>query len=109
MSRRFYVVLTTFGSRIEADSFADNVVSRRLAACVNVFGPVVSTYRWQGKMEKSEEFLALTKTSDTCVKELVAELKRIHSYELPEVTVLDVSGSREYVEWVVRETRREEP
>jgi len=43
------------------------------------------------------------------VEELVAELKRVHSYELPEVTVLKVSGSMEYVAWVMRETRREAP
>ncbi|MDH5704333.1 MAG: divalent-cation tolerance protein CutA [Aigarchaeota archaeon] len=88
MSGKFCVILTTFGSRIEADSFAGNVVSRRLAACVNIFGPMVSTYWWKGRREKSEEFLALAKTSETRVEELVAELKRMHSYELPEVTVL---------------------
>lgn len=108
VSSKFCVILTAFGSRIEADSFAVKVVSRRLAACVNVFGPMVSTYWWKGKREKSEEFLALAKTSETRVEELVAELKRMHSYDLPEVTVLNVSGSREYVEWVARETRTEE-
>lgn len=108
MSSKFCVILTTFGSRIEADSFAVKAVSRRLAACVNVVGPMVSTYWWKGRREKSEEFLALAKTSETRVEELVTELKRMHSYDLPEVTVLNVSGSREYVEWVTRETRTEE-
>ncbi len=108
VSSKFCVILTTFGSRIEADSFAVKAVSRRLAACVNVIGPMVSTYWWKGRREKSEEFLALAKTSETRVEELVTELKHMHSYDLPEVTVLNVSGSREYVEWVTRETRTEE-
>jgi len=109
VSSEFYMILTAFRSRAEAGLFAENVVSRRLAACVNVFGPVVSTYWWLGKREKTEEFLALVKTSETRVEELVTELKRVHSYELPEVTVFKVSGSMEYVAWVMRETRREAP
>lgn len=109
VSSEFCVVFTTFESKAEADLFAENAVSRRLAACVNVVGPVASTYWWRGVREKTEEFLALAKTSETRVQELVAELKRDHSYELPEVTVLKVSGSREYVDWVMQETQREEP
>ncbi len=109
MSSEFCVVFTAFGSKAEADLFAENVVSRRLAACVNIVGPVASTYWWRGVREKTEEFLALAKTSETRAQELVAELKRTHSYELPEATVLKVSGSREYVDWVMQETQREEP
>jgi len=109
VSNEFCMIMTAFGNRGEADLFAENVVSRRLAACVNILGPVASTYWWLGKREMTEEFLALVKTSETSVEELVAELKRVHSYELPEVTVLKVSGSMEYVAWVMRETRREAP
>lgn len=109
MFNQFYVVLTSFGSRDEADLFAETAVSQRLAACVNVLGPAVSTYRWRGEREKAEEFLALAKTSEASLEELVSVLKRVHSYELPEVTVLKVSGSAEYVGWVTRETRTEEP
>ncbi len=95
------IALTTAGSKQEADRLALEFVERRLAACVNVVGPIQSSYRWQGKVESAEEFLLLIKTTAQQVDALQRAIRELHSYELPEFIVLSVDeGSREYLAWI---------
>src|SRR4051794_41809983 len=56
-------VLTTVGSEEEAGSIASLLVERRLAACVQVVGPIVSRYRWEGEVEEGREWQWLGKTA----------------------------------------------
>jgi periplasmic divalent cation tolerance protein len=99
---RHVVVLVTCGSRREAAKIARRVVERRLAACVNVLQvPVLSLYRWKGKVERAREFLLLMKTSRSRLSALRAEVERLHSYDLPEFIALPiVSGSPRYLAWL---------
>jgi len=96
------VVLVTCGSMKEARRIAGGVVRKRLAACVNVgTAPVQSVYWWKGKVETGKEFLLVMKTTAGRLSGLEKEVKRLHSYEVPEFLVLEVAaGSREYLRWV---------
>jgi periplasmic divalent cation tolerance protein len=96
------VVLVTCGSVIEARRIATRVVRKRLAACVNVvLGPVQSIYRWKGKVQSAREVLMVIKTSGKRLAELEKEVKRWHSYDVPEFVVIAVAaGSREYLAWL---------
>ena len=101
-SGKYLVVLVTCGSRREAQRIAREIVTRRLAACVNLLEmPVESVYRWKGKVEKAREFLLLIKTSARRLVELEATVKRLHSYEVPEFIALPiVAGSPAYLRWL---------
>jgi periplasmic divalent cation tolerance protein len=96
------IVLVTCGSIVEARRIATAVVRKRLAACVNiVLGPVQSVYRWKGKVQSAREVLMVIKTNRKRLKELEREVKRLHSYDVPEFIVVPISaGSREYLAWV---------
>ena len=95
------VVLTTTGSKAEAQKIACALVERKLAACVNIVGPIESVYRWKGAVESAEEFLCVVKTTAAAVERVSAAIKELHSYELPECGVLTIEGgSEEYLGWV---------
>jgi periplasmic divalent cation tolerance protein len=100
--RQSRIVLITCGSILEARRIASKVVRKRLAACANiVLGPVQSIYRWKGRVQGAREVLMLLKTSANRLDELEREVKRLHSYEVPELIALPVSaGSREYLAWL---------
>jgi len=87
--------------RAGADSLARSLVEAGLAACVQVLGPVLSTYRWQDKVERAEEWLCLIKTSAGRYDALIRAIERIHPYEVPEIVKLDITGgSEKYLEWL---------
>ena len=99
------VVLSTAGSRDEAERLAAALVGERLAACVNLITPIVSIYRWQGAIERGEETLLVIKTRRRLVPALIARLETLHSYDVPEAIVLPIeSGSRSYLGWLMAET-----
>jgi periplasmic divalent cation tolerance protein len=100
------VVLVTCGSRSEARRIGNAVVKKRLAACVNVLGRVESIYRWKGKVETAVEMLLVMKTTEKRLAELEKEVKRQHSYDVPEFVVVPVAaGSREYLSWLEESVR----
>ena len=95
------IVLTTTGSKAEAQKIARELVERRLAACVNIVGPIESVYRWKGAVESAEEFLCVVKTTAAAVERVSAVIKELHSYELPECVVLPIEGgSGGYLKWI---------
>src|SRR5712692_8813626 len=96
------VVLVMCGTLTEGRRIARRVVSKRLAACVNiVLSPAESYYTWKGKLEKAREYLVIIKTISARLAELESEVMRLHSYDVPEFIVLPiVSGSRAYLGWL---------
>ena len=89
-----------------ADELARALVEERLAACVNVHGPMMSTYRWKGKVERDAERQLVIKTTRDRVPALDARIRELHPYELPEFIVIGVEeGSDAYVRWIEDETR----
>lgn len=102
------VVLVTCGSKEEAEGIARALVKDHLAACVNVLqAPVRSIYRWKGKLESAKEFLLLIKTSRRRFGAVQAAVRRLHSYDLPEIIALPVGrGSKGYLDWISESVRR---
>ncbi len=96
------VVLVTCGTAKEANAIARRLVEARLAACVNVLdAPVRSIYRWKEKLETARERLLLIKTSRKLLPKVEAEVRKLHSYELPEVIALPIeAGSLGYLSWM---------
>lgn len=96
------IVLVTCGSRKEARKIARALVGQRLAACVSeIRVPVASTYRWKGKVESANEFLLLIKTSKKRFTAVWDAVRRLHSYEVPEIIALPITaGSHEYLDWI---------
>ena len=95
------LVLTTSGSQEEARKIARALVERRLAACVNLLGPMESVYRWKGEVETAGEWLLIIKTSAEAIERVRKTIKELHSYELPECIELPIEGgSAEYLQWI---------
>jgi periplasmic divalent cation tolerance protein len=98
---RYRMVLVTCASIAEARRVAQHAVEQKLAACANIVPWVDSIYRWKGKVERAREALVLMKTTAARLRGLEREVKRLHSYDVPEFVVLPiVAGSREYLAWV---------
>jgi periplasmic divalent cation tolerance protein len=95
------VVLSTAKDAEEAARLARTLVQERLAACVTVIPGVVSTYRWEGRVETAPEQLLLIKTLAAAAPRLTRRLSELHSYEVPEILVLPVAaGHTAYLEWI---------
>jgi periplasmic divalent cation tolerance protein len=96
------VVLVTCGSAKEARKIARAVVEQRLAACANIVtSPVQSIYRWKGRVESAKELLLIIKTTQSRFAKLKAEVKRLHSYEVPEIIALPIArGAADYLTWI---------
>jgi periplasmic divalent cation tolerance protein len=102
------IVLTTVGVLEKAELIASALVERRLAACVNIIGPIRSVYRWKGAIEREQEYLLLIKTTAERATELVAAFAELHGYELPEHVELAVEGgSFAYLEWLGAQVARD--
>jgi periplasmic divalent cation tolerance protein len=96
------LIVTTAGSRDEAEHIARALVDERLAACVSIIPGLTSIYRWQGKVEAAPEFLLLIKTTAANLTPLEEAVRRLHSYEVPEFLVLTPeSASKPYLEWLL--------
>lgn len=99
-------VETTTDSRDEASTLAKSVVQARLVACAQITGPITSTYWWDDQVEQDEEWLLVMKTDADRLDALTAHLNERHSYDVPEVVAVPVTGgSSAYLSWVTAETR----
>ncbi len=95
------IVLTTAPADDRAEQWARQLVDERLAACVNIYPPMVSVYRWKGQVQRDTERQMIIKTTRDRLAALEARVQALHSYELPEFIVVAVgSGSDRYVSWV---------
>ena len=93
-------VYTTLPTLSAAQTLAAAIVEQRLAACVQITGPVCSIYRWKGSVNQDQEYVLRCKTVDTELANLTEYLKSNHPYELPEIIWSTVQASPEYAEWV---------
>jgi periplasmic divalent cation tolerance protein len=100
-----YQVSTTVESEASAADLAAALVDERLAACVQVIGPVRSTYRWKGAVERASEWLCVAKTAEPRLAAVLARIRALHPYEQPEIvaTAID-AGDLGYLEWIRQET-----
>ena len=95
------VVVTTVGTEEQAKNIAGELVSRRLAACVNILLVACSVYRWKGKVCEDSEFLLVIKTLDAEFPRVEEAIKDLHEYELPEILSFGVGrGSEAFLAWI---------
>jgi len=95
------VVLMTAASAEEANRIAELLMSKRLAACVQILPEMKSIYVWKGEVARDQEILLLAKTARAKFAELDSEVRAIHSYETPEIIALSIAeGSESYLKWL---------
>lgn len=97
-------ITTTTGDHSTAQRIATELVDRKLAACVQISGPITSTYCWKGKVETTEEWICTAKT----VKEHFAAIEiligELHPYDTPELIGTPIShASAAYEKWLRNE------
>ena len=106
----FIQTITTTSRRDVARRIARALVDLRLAACVQIVGPIESIYRWQGRIETAREWLCLIKTTRARFREVAAAIEALHPYDTPEIVALPITvGSQRYLEWLAASVRRESP
>ena len=93
-------ITSTFASREEAEACGRRLVESRLAACVQVEGPITSLYRWRNAVETAVEWRCACKTTGEREHECVAAIVAAHGYETPQVAVARLTGSPAYVAWI---------
>lgn len=99
------LVLTTVPEDFDAAAFARTLIEERLAACVNVLPPQVSTYRWDGAIEVAREHQVVIKTTAGRLEALHQAVRRLHPYDLPEFLVVPVlKADPGYALWVRQST-----
>ncbi len=98
---RFVQVATTTQTKEEAERIARILVEHRLAACVQVIGPIQSVFRWKEVVESTPEWLCVAKTTPDVLVPIQEMIRAQHSYEVPEIVVLPiVDGSVDYLAWL---------
>ncbi|MDE1920129.1 MAG: divalent-cation tolerance protein CutA [Candidatus Omnitrophica bacterium] len=99
--KNFIVVLVTAKDKKEAAKIGRGLLENRLIACANIVEGVQSLFWWEGKIDSSKEALLVLKTKKTLFKKVMAKVKSLHSYKLPEIIALPViQGNQDYLNWV---------
>ncbi len=102
----YVLIYITTSDAEEAKRIGRRILKERLAACANILEKVQSVYWWNGKLEESGEALLLLKSKKNKVKEIIAMVKKLHSYENPAILALPIlEGSEEYLQWIEGEIR----
>ena len=104
--KTYIQVTTTTETKEQAQKIAQYLVETRLAACVQITGPITSIYPWKGKVETANEWLCLIKTREELFEKVETTIKKMHSYETPEIIAVPIiKGSKEYLRWLDDELR----
>lgn len=94
-------VVTTTERREDAERIAGELVERRLAACVQIVGPITSVYRWKGKTETAQEWQCWAKSRRELYDRIEQAILELHPYEVPEILAMPIeAGSAAYLAWL---------
>lgn len=105
---QYLQVVTTTATKDEAEKIARALIDARLAACVQIAGPITSLYRWQGKVETSQEWQCVAKSRAELFEAVAAAIRQMHPYELPEIVAVSLAqGTPDYLRWIDEQTTRE--
>jgi len=102
MKKTAYVlVMITCSSRREALKIKKVLLEERKVACINIIPKVESFFWWKGKIDSCLEVLILAKTKSNNLEEIITLVKKIHSYEVPEIIASPIiGGNKEYLKWI---------
>ncbi|MBW2467466.1 MAG: divalent-cation tolerance protein CutA [Deltaproteobacteria bacterium] len=99
-------VITTVEKKSDAEKIAKNLLEKRLAACVQIIGPLTSFFHWQGKLDSATEYLCQIKSRDDLYNELESEITGMHPYEVPEIVAMPIiKGGKDYSDWLAAELK----
>lgn len=105
--KEFIVVLVTCSSKEEAEKIGNSLVEKKLAACVNVVPEIKSIFYWKGKISREKEILLIAKSRMELFDSIKSEIKKLHSYEVPEIIALPIeAGSEKYLDWIREKTQK---
>jgi periplasmic divalent cation tolerance protein len=105
--KEFIVIFITCSSLKEAEKIGSSLVEKKLIACVNVVPEIKSIFHWKGKITKEKEVLLIAKSRRELFESIQNEVKKLHSYEVPEIIALPIeAGSEDYLEWIKKETQK---
>src|SRR5688572_5451395 len=97
----FIFIYITCATQGEAREIGTKLVEEKLAACVNVFPSMTSIYKWEDRLEETEEAVMIVKTWRQHFKAIEAKVKEMHSYETPCICAIPVeAGNPEFLEWI---------
>ena len=98
-------IITTMNSKETIERIGRQLLEKRLVSCVQIMGPIKSIYRWKGRIEEKEEWLCVIKSRKSFYKVIEREIKRLHTYEVPEIIAIEIDNVLpEYSRWVMEET-----
>ena len=98
------IIISTFTDKKTITKIANQLVEKKLVACVNIT-KISSVYSWKGKIENQSEYLALFKTTKTKLQPLKKELQKFHPYSVPEIVEINpISINKSYLKWLVDST-----
>ena len=101
MVDKFIQIQTTVENMDDAENIATVLITRKLAACVQIFGPSTSIYFWANQKTTAKEYMCLIKSKSANFKKIEKLLKDIHPYKVPEIIVIPIqNGSKEYLSWM---------
>lgn len=102
----YIVVFITAKDTEEAERIAQTLLKQRQAACVNILPQVNSHFWWNNKLDSSQENLLVVKTKDSLLPDIIKSVKKIHSYEVPEIIAMPiVGGNQDYLGWIEHEVQ----
>lgn len=105
-SARVVQVQVAHDDREALSALIDALIGERLIACGQIAGPIESTYRWEGEVRHEREWLALLKAGAVSADRLVARIVELHSYDVPEILVIEIAGGHApYLQWVAEQTQ----
>jgi len=105
----YSLIYITASNIEEARRIAKMLVEKRLVACANIVPKIESLYWWEGKINCEEEALIFAKTVREKVKNVIEEVKRLHSYEVPAIVSFDISeGNEDFLDWIFGEVEGKE-
>lgn len=100
------LIYTTWPDPSAAEAFGQKMIAERLAACINIIPGMISIYEWQGRTERSQEVIAILKTSKNRIEELKEKFKAEHPYDCPCFLVLPIEdGLPDFLSWIDRQSR----
>ena len=104
MRQDFVLILVTASQKSEAEQIGQALVEEKLAACCNIVENISSIFHWKGKICREQECLLLIKSTRGNIDDIITRVKKLHSYEVPEIIALPIiAGSDDYLEWVKNE------
>ncbi|MDP3790795.1 MAG: divalent-cation tolerance protein CutA [Candidatus Omnitrophota bacterium] len=103
MNNSFISITVSCASRQEARKIVNRLLAKKLVACANIVSGIESKFWWKAKIDSAKEVLIVMKTRRSNFKKIETEVKKMHSYEVPEIIAIPIiAGSKDYLDWISR-------